>query len=305
MKKFTLGIFACAALMFSACSTDVKDSTTTVAYASANLITPLDGSDTYASAGTYSFFFNLTQNKVSVYTDNLMINNTASKFSTDTVTCDNRVVSVDDGGVGQVITINNAKGYLDNSTSYPITNSSFMLTSLAYRYNGNYPGINFTYPQGVMIVGQYRIENLCDVKTFYPDASFYGSTTSSYVDNDGNTQSYTNKDMLYRVVMDLKKNTASVVIYEAKFAEPQPKLTGIILRDLKVTYHNGGYSITGSNIVPEVIEGVSTTPNEKYVFDTFSLMTTSADLVDASINFQVAGKYKAFFTGSYIVRVKL
>lgn len=295
MKKFTLGLFSAALLALGACSTEVEDQTQTVGYAAVNLITPLNGGEPFASKGSYRFFLNLTQAKGTVSTSSLMIDNKAYSFQTDTVSYSYI------GGQGMVIRMQNLKGNLDGDKDMPLSGANFDITSYYYVANISVPGYSQlpenSYPY---VIGQYTAGNW-DVATFQEDASYYGVTTTSYAGEGGALQSYTNEEMLYRVIIDIDKKTADVIIYNAKFAEPAPTLQAILLKDLNVTWNQGSYSITGEEVVPGVAEGASWTDNPNYVFNKFEMTTTNRKLTQADMEYQVAGRFNGHFSGSYII----
>ena len=295
MKKITVGLFSIALLAFGACSTDVDDQTQTVGYSTVNLVTPINGGESFASKGSYKFFLNLTQMKGTVSTSSLMIDNKAYSFQTDTVSYSYM------GGQGMIITMNNLQGYLDGDREMPLSDANFDITSYYYVANiavPDYAQVPDPYPY---VIGQYTAGNW-SVATFQEDAAYYGVTTTSYTSQNETMQSYTNEDMLYRVMIDVDKKTADIIIYNAKFAEPAPTLQAILLKDLKVTFGNGAYSIEGENIVPGVAEGTSWTENPNYVFDTFKMTTLNKELTQADMSYQVAGRFNGNFNGSYIVK---
>lgn len=295
MKKLLLPILSLG-IMLASCGTDVKDTTKTISYVASNLITPLDGSPAYATNCVYSFHFNLTQGTASVATDNLIINNSAQTLTTDTVSITNRIYNS-----GEVIGINGAKGYLNNRAT-PVTDLNMVISSLFYYDQTNAPGITgiplaYVTPK---VIGKYRIGNEYEVRTFSHDEFFAGKTVTTYPGAEG-METFETEGMLYRVVINVKDNTADVVIYNAKFAPKAPELTGVILTGLKVAWGAAGYEISGTNLVPSIIEGYAATPNETYKFDSFSFSTTSDNLVSAKIDYSVAGRFQGAFTGAYMV----
>lgn len=286
-------------LALGACSSDVKESQSTVSYPTMNLISPLDGGETFATEGNYSFMLNLTRRTGSVTTSNLKIDNKDYFFETDTVSTENYTTI--DGGV--LIRLRNLKGYLDNSKDMPLTNGNFDITSLFYVSNISVPGYNTTPDPYPYVIGQYTAGNW-SVATFQKDAAYFGSTSTYYNDEAGEQQEYKNDKMLYRVIIDAAKKKADIIIYNAKFAEPAPELKPIILAGLDVTWKRGAYEIHGENVVPQVVEGTSTTPNERYMFNKFDFYTTNVAMTKAQITYDVmGGAFKGTFSGSYVVEI--
>lgn len=301
MKKFTFGIIAASALLLTACDMGSSDSTQSVNYLSANLVTPKDGSASFATPGTYTVFMNITQGTLSIATNNLMINNTAYSFATDTTQVKSEIVNTEMGN-GQTITIDNPKGFFNNNRTLPLLNGKFVISSLNYKYGGQGANLSqtplYAYP---VIISHYDVGSDYTVRTFPPDACYLGNTSTTYPTEAG-TGSYYNKDMVYRVeITDFAKKKANVYIYQAKFAEAAPTLTGVVLKDLNISWENNYYTISGENITPGVIEGTQTTPNDKYVFDKFNFTTVGPDMTNANITYEVAGKFKGSFSGSYML----
>lgn len=298
MRKFTLGLFSVALLAMGACSSEVDDQTQTVSYPAVNLISPHDGGEPFASKGSYKFFLNLTQSKGTVSTASLMINNKAYTFQTDTVSYGYV------GGNGMLIRLRNLKGNLDGNKEMPLLGANFDITSFFYVANISVPGYtqlpDNAYPY---VIGQYSAGDW-DVATFQEDASYYGETTTSYAGQEGALQSYKNESMLYRVMINLEKKTADIIIYNAKFAEPAPTLQAILLKDLKVTWKRGAYTIEGENLIPGVAEGSSWTENPNYVFNKFTMNTINKEMTQAEMEYQVAGRFQGNFRGSYVVEFK-
>lgn len=297
MKKFTLGLFSAMLLTLGACSTDVEDQTQTVGYSTVNLVTPLNGGESFASKGTYKFYFNLTQMKGTVSTSNLMIDNKAYTFQTDTISYGYM------GGNGMLIRLQNLKGYLDGNKDMPLSEANFDITSYYYVSNISVPDYVQTPNPYPYVIGQYTAGNW-HVATFQEDASYFGVTTTTYAGEGGAVQGYENKEMLYRVIIDISKKTADVIIYNAKFAEPAPSLKAILLKDLKVTWGNGAYTIEGENVVPKVAEGTSWTENPTYVFNQFTMSTENKAMTKATMEYQVAGRFMGNFSGSYVVELE-
>ena len=107
--------------------------------------------------------------------------------------------------------------------------------------------------------------------------------------------------MLYRVLIDLEKKTADIIIYNAKFAAAAPPLKAILLKGLKVTWGKGSYSIEGENLIPSVPEGGTWQENPRYVFNKFAFNTNGKTMTDANMSYLVAGMYTGQFSGSYVL----
>ncbi len=136
-----------------------------------------------------------------------------------------------------------------------------------------------------MRMGNYNIASV-------PLNCYYKGITKSNIGNFESTDGY------YGVSIDATTNKAMVVIYEIRFAEKMPKLN-IVLRDLDVVFTTKGYSIVGSNVVPEMLEGTSSTPNPNFKFDSFDLTSRFDRMGEISLQVHVAGRYEGQFTGAY------
>ena len=296
MKKLTLGLLSVLLLALGACNSDVDDTTQTVAYSTMNLVTPLDGGESFVSKGTYKFFLNMSKGKGCVSTANLMIDNKAHSFQTDTVAYGYA------GGNGILIRLQNLKGYLDNDKTMPLTNDKFDITSYYYVPPLSIPGYSQMPDPYPYVIAQYTAGNW-QVATFQEDCSYIGKTTTSYIGQDGSTQAFENDKMLYRVLINTDKKTADIIIYNAKFAssDKAPTIAAILLKDLKVTWGKGSYAIEGENVVPSVIEGAGWQENPKFVFDSFKFFTLNKELTQADMSYKVAGMYDGQFVGSYVV----
>lgn len=294
MKKLTLGLFSVLLLALGACNSEVDDTTQTVVYNTVNLVTPLDGGESYASKGKYMFYLNMSKGKGSVSTSSLMINNKACSFHTDTVTYGYG------GGNGVLIRLQNLNGYLDNDKTMPLSKDKFDITSYYYVPTMMIPGYAQMPQPYPYVIAQYTVGNW-QVSTFQEDCSYIGETKTSYAGQGGVAQSFSNKDMLYRVIINIDKKTADVIIYNAKFAAPAPTISAILLKDLKVTWGKGSYTIEGKDIIPSVVEGTGWQENQKFVFNNFKLFTTNPEMTDADMSFTVAGMYYGQFVGSYVV----
>ncbi len=300
MKKNIFALIAMTGLVMTSCNTDSNDTTSTVEYPTCNLVTSLSTGVSSASTGSYRFLFNITQAKVSFATDNFKIDGNSHTLASDTVSYVSYMVQTDHG-TGSLQDIRNFKGYMDRDRNMKITDSHMMISSV-FNYNlAPVPGLT-TIKNHPMIVGQYKIGNEWEVRTFSDDAFYSGKTVTNYKDRDGSDKTFESTGMMYRIVIDMAKNKATMVIYNAKFSdsEHEPVKSMILVKDLYVKWGAGYYTVTGKDIVPEMPENNVLTPNPKYIFNDITFRTTSDDLVSASIDYNVAGIYKGSFSGAYV-----
>lgn len=186
------------------------------------------------------------------------------------------------------------------NNSLPVQDLTGELCSLSY-YPSSIPGIDDpTSPYGRSIKMSYNLGNRYNVRTFWSDMTFKGVTSTSYPSTGGGTATFSNNDVLYRVVMNFKENKATIIFYNVKLAETMPAITNIVLKDLPVTLNSYGYTISGKDVVPEVYEGGKGVPNTKYVFNEIEF-ASSGDFTSADCTYKVAGVFNGYFRGKYLL----
>ncbi len=185
-----------------------------------------------------------------------------------------------------------------------LVNFNCELTQLAY-FPKEIQGLpEFSYPSYLRYaVMSFNLGQNYQVRTFWPDMTFRGTTTTSYPASDGTMKTFTNKDVQYRLVMNLKEKKATVILYDVKLAEEMPQtISNIVLSDLALSFSSSGIHVDGTNVVPSVYEGGVATPNSRYTFDSFQC-DLNGDLTSATMRYTVAGSYNGHFSGSYILKV--
>lgn len=291
MKSAIIGASAIL-LLCSSCLKDAVDERT-IGYNTCNLIIPINQSEEpFATAASYTANVLVSDGKLGISstvklgTQELSL--TTEKVNYESLTTDK----------GSLTTFKNATG---KASGYPVTDFNGVISSIVFYPESatELPGINFTSASlyAPMTVFQYYLGNDYLVKTFSRDAVYYGLTETSVT---GVEDPYSNKGILYRVVMSNDFKKADVVMYDAKLNDKMPSLT-FVLKDLEVKFNRSGYTISGENLVPQVLEAGKYTPYEAFTFNSFSFTTTSFDLVNADIVFKVAGRFNGKFTGQYVV----
>lgn len=285
---------ACCGLLAS-CTSDNEPTTSTLTYQVTNYIVPADTQkDVELSNSTY--VFRTEDNQMLVNETGMKIEGTAYNFTTDQKTF--KLYSYNQG---QIITVEGNNANINSNPSLPLRNFNCAITTFVYYTPVAVPGVvgvNVITPVPVM---KYDIGDLYTVRTFSRDAYFCGTTSTFYPDAEGNLTNYENKNIIYRMVIDIDKLTADLVMYQAQFAPQAPVLSAIVLKGLNVKLTRSGFDISGTNIVPEVGEGNSTTPNPKYTFDSVQFHTASEDLSQATIRYTVGGRFSGSFTGAYLL----
>lgn len=314
MKKLLLGALALSGLFLTSCDTTPKDSTAKVTYLTCNLITPLDGSPSYATKGLYSFNFNLSQWRVAMATSDLYVGEKRYSFTTD----ETDYVQYAPYN-GMVYYIKGFQGNVNNSATMPLKDSYLWITTNFYYYSSailptyEHPSLVFngSYIQPALI-GTYQVGEDFKVRTFMPDAFYSGKTYTTYPGQGGTIENNENKDMYYRVLVDAAKNKADVMICNARFSasEREPLKAFIYLKDLDVTFGDGFYRITGAGITPQLYEGGKFDDYPSFNIESFTMSTTGTDMTGAVMDYTVLHtmntgdtpvtvKYTGQFTGSY------
>ena len=303
MNKKLLFLSIPAAMILASCnSSDVDEYTESFTYPTTNLVTNLETGETTASAGTYTFYDNVAEGWTIITSDNLRINGYNYTFKSEETPYSARQYNFETltGNTCLIIDVPDVFATVNNV--YPVINGKFKLANSTYFSNLNIPGLD-GYAGYPAVVGEYNINNTWQVKTFANDAFFKGTTTTQF-SMGGQEMGFTNTEMLYRVAIDLEKSKATMVMYNAKFAESMPPLQAIIVEGLDVAWSSTGYTITGKNIIPMMMEGSGTTPAPEYTFTSLTIKSVSSDLTSASINYEInfrgMAPYYGYFTGSYV-----
>lgn len=325
MKKLTIGMAMACGIMFTSCNVGEGENSSVVPVPTCNYIIALDGSESTMSNGYYSFSVTSstagTTYKIS--TDNLTFNNVSRSFETveTTPTALNNMMLYFTGLTSNGITGNSA-----------ITDGTFLLTyyNLPENFKSGdyftptvkksdgttsyvdgfiyYPGANYVYTP---LVAGYRLGNDYMVRTFMSDAFYNGTTVTRYTNQDGMTETYTSSNILHRIIIDMSKKKACLVMYNAKFSnspnEPEKKV--IYVPDLDVRFVGSSYEITGTDITPLIPEGSDSTapspdtftPQPNFIFSSFRMTMTNTWLTEAKMEYKVGNDYEGTFTGSYAV----
>ena len=152
----------------------------------------------------------------------------------------------EDGGLRELIKFESAK----QGNIYNIEGQIFTPANLPPYVNGA-PAVSVP-GDGMYLVMHYYYGSDYEVYTFWKDVTFRGTTTTSYA-YEGENKQFSNKEMSYRVIMDIDAKKATVILYDAKFAEEMPNaISDIEIKDLTLQFNVAGYRIYGENITPSV-----------------------------------------------------
>ena len=275
MKKSLLFGAAACLLALSGCNNNDYTYTWPTTLSTLNLITDANGNTT-VSPGIYSVSRTETHESLTGY---IVVNNLAIN---------------PDAPVGFATVEQNIKSdeyglayYFANAQSatngYTLQNANFEITRYFYWPKNT----EFRYP-GEVVIAQYEVNNAYKVKTFQPVTCYNGETTTSFP-YMGQNMTNTTSTIQYMFTLDYEKNTADVIMLNAKFSgvPAEPEKEQVQVKGLKVSYDNAQISASGENITSIMVEGGATTPNEDYVFKSITFNTTNSDLTEVEIHYVI------------------
>lgn len=303
MRKIIFAAVAASLMTLASCKNNEGVSNVTYSVPTYSMITNIvDGGEPVIAGTLYKFNFDMMAGTATIGSELPLGSNNNISFVTSSIPYTGGIYTFE-GKPYEVIDVKSFKaGSASNQES--IIDLECQLTQIAYLP----PVINglprFEYPVDLRYaVMHYNIGEDYRVRTFWKDMTFRGTTTTSYPDKEGVTKNYTNKEVLYRIVMDIKEKEATVILYNVKLAEEMPMtISNIVLEKLPLAFDANGIKIVASEIVPKIYEGSEATPNPKYKFDTFEC-DILGDLTNATIRYKVAGMYQGQFTGSYLLKL--
>lgn len=305
MKKILmLGMMAAAALTFTSCDKDDdKGNSYTSSYLipAYNLFTSATGdADPFVGIGGYNFTLRLPAETFDMNVANMPApGGVTVSFTTKALPFTSRYAT-SDKRVYEEFKFNSASPI---ATGTEISDLNVLLTQAVY-----------SEPAGTGLQGytpfvpcqtqhyaymQYKYSNW-NVRTFWPDVTFSGTTTTTYPGMEG---PFVNEKMTYRVVMQRNDNVivnkADVIFYNAQFAPKAPEIV-VVLKDLDLKFTQGGYEISGSDVVPYMIEGQGLTETPRYKFNSFNL-AVGGDMTKANITYRVAEVFNGTFQGRCVM----
>ena len=303
MKKILLyAVLISAGLAATSCDREDNYYSQSFPIPAYNLFTAKDGSGSaFVGYGNYVFTTEMPANTITMSTSTMVLpNGTTTTFSTDPLSYTTRYIKLGDNNCEE-ITMKSSAPVADMK----ISDLNCMLTKAAYNPGDiEVPGYKRVIPGWTyhFVVMQYTCNNLWNVRTFWPDMTFAGVTTTEY---PGMTDHFRNEDMTYRIYMHRGSNNeiqdkADIIFYNARFAPTMPEIT-VVIKDLDLKFDNVGYVIEGSNIAPYMVEAGALQEAPRFTFNKFEL-SVSGDLTSAKADYTVAGVFKGSFNGSCIKR---
>lgn len=293
MKKLLLICSVAAVMMTTACSSGETTSENTYNIPALNYVTNIDGTGEPVISGSYyNYKMDMLTSTMQVSAQVGTTSSGTTSFTTSSLSFSPLYYQLGDGTYEIIKSESFVAGKTDNGD--PINDFYCELTPLM-----NIPPVVEGLPDVVLpnlkyTYMQYNIGSKYTVRTFWNDNTFKGNTTTTYPGG-----SFSTGNIQYRVVMNLKDNKATVILYNAKLADKMPELTNIVLEDLPIEFKNYGYVIKAENKVPVQYEGGEPTPNDKFVFTKFEL-SSFGNLTDVNINYEVNGSFEGVFAGSCV-----
>lgn len=310
MKKILkLSLAAAILLPLASCNNDANENSYTrgLPISAYNLVTSADDA-TVAPAVSLSgynvtFKYSNQENTLQFKSGNVVLPDGGSvSFTTKPILVNVSSATVDDIP-REVIKFSSEN---PSESGAEVTSLNGVITQSAY-FPGSavVKGYDLLFPSSIKhyAVMDYRLNEQWRVRTFWRDMTFVGSTTTTYPNMSG---PYTDTKFRYRIYMKTNDKgaltgKADVILYNAKFAPPAPLIT-VVLRDLDLKFSNSGYTLSGTDIIPDQVnDGGELTPNPKYMFNNFTF-TAVGDLTQATASYQVATVFKGQFQGSSIVK---
>lgn len=270
-----------------------------------NLVTSADGASQQALTSLCGYFFifkyDQSGNSVAVNSGSIGLPGGKAVFTTRPMPASEKTLEME-GKNKQVITFSAGN---PSDTGAQVSDFNGMLTQAAFLPDPIVvvPGYELVFPVATehFAVLDYVLDDVWRVRTFWNDVTFCGTTTT----NPGADKPYENKNIRYRVVMKTDNGNlgdkADVIFYNAKFAEQAPAIEAIVIKDLKLEFSAAGYKVSGTDVVPSMIEAGALSPTPRYKFDNFSLSVVD-DLTQATADYKVAGKFEGSFQGACILK---
>lgn len=307
MKKILLtGLLVSSFLIMASCSDDKENSFTSSRSVPAyNLYTSVSGvEDAVVLPATYVMTTKSPEMTVSLAASNMSLPG-GGKGNLTTIDMPFNISGVEiDGYYCETLTFTSESPY---KSGLSISKLSGSVTQAAYNpgdvevpgYDRIVPNPNMGRPQNFCVF-DYLIGTEWRVRSFWPDMTFCGTTVTTF---PGMTGPYSNDKIAYRVIMHRDDNgailnKADIIFYNAQFAPQAPEIT-VVLRDLTLNFNNNGYKISGTDIVPDMVEAGALQPVNRYKFDSFNFVV-QGNLTSASASYSVAGMFNGSFSGSSI-----
>ena len=272
-----------------------------------NIVTDLSSGETSASWGSYQVDLTYGPNKGKISSSDLVVG------------AGNNSLAMAESEFSPNVNYNLGFAYFKNTSAkvsgvstFNVTNDVFLTTPLywfttdacaQYTYSPVMlnAGNGKTTVQPAMIA-KFQLGNEYLVRTYQQDTFFDGESKITYT-IQGETETNITKTIGYRLHIENDLKSAALILYNAKFSnnpnEPDGKI--IIVPDLDIEYSGDGIKVTGTEVVPLLIEAGGTTPYDRYTFNTLEFKTDKEMLTTCTIRYTLMkGAFTGSFEGGYI-----
>ena len=299
LKNLTLAaVAALSAFGFQSCGgNDNKEFTETFTFGTYTLISDLENNTAEAGAANFSFTFNYGTKKATMAVRDMHApGDVLLNLNTDEMNFTALYAEINDR-LHEAILVSGKNVGSVNGMEVPSLQAE--MTTAVNPVPSDLTGFPLTSPQLKYSFINFRIGDKYTVRTFWNDIVFKGSTLTTYTDAAGDVKSFSNEAISYRIIMDIPKSKATVIMYNAKFSDHpnHPTLLAVILKNLDLTFSTSGYTVSGTDIIPETTEGNGYTQNERFKINSFEFKSTG-DLTMGRASYQVAGMYEGKFEGN-------
>lgn len=302
-KSLLIGALLLGGLALTSCNNDSSEPTSTVSNVipTYNLFTDPTGSQApFVGIGNYNYTMTYPETTATIMVSSMPVPGGSNiSFTTDPVPFKVYYWDMDNDKKAEVVDL----GSGIKSSNPAVSDIKCILSQAAYApAEVKVPGFadRFVPSSLFHFTLMHYYYNNWFVRTFWPDMTFRGTTTTS---GPGMDSAFESNLTSYRVVMQRNddnslKNKADLIMYNASFAQNMPPIT-IVVKDLDLAFNNNGYEITGTNVVPYMIESDELQLTPKFTFDNIKLSVTG-DLTSMTSQFTVAHVFKGLFIGQSI-----
>lgn len=293
MKKTILfgAVAGAMSLGLTSCDLDSPESFTTVQKQTLNLVSPLNGEgDSFVAKSTYQLKMS-SKSTLELRASKLAIPGKEIDFSTNPIKYQAGIIQTTAGN-GEVTYFNDGTA---SSAGVSVSNLNGVLSGLTYWYNYTVPGFQNPVFQETSpaLVMQYTLNDQYAVRTFPQTAFYRGATRLQYSINGQGGNVFEKSPISYRVSLSDDFKTADLMLFDCQFAEAMPADKApkcLVLRNLKVEYTNGGYTISADEVTPAQPEGTVLVDNKNFTFKNIRISTVSNDLTKVNLSYSVNGK---------------
>ncbi len=280
MKKFLIFPAAALAIIATSCSSDTPNSSSW-GFKSLNIIAPEDGSQAYATSGSYQFTFNFDDAKMKVSVSDLKIGGNNVSFMSPEFSY-------------KYFQFLNGEVYTSDMSDFnSVSGGNYQISDLSLRAYTNFgypsaafPGIVSSPSIPGVVSMKYKIDGIADVTTFAAD-SFYSGTTTS---NTGAVMTLPQYRLVFNEDANGLTGKATMIIYNAQFDPKMPAIAMFALRNLDVEYTKDGFMVSGTDLGSTYwSDAEGEMENPAFSFDSFKMQTTPGNTSEARIEFVVGG----------------